>query len=178
MGDRNYNFPVPKNELYYYNTVEGTYKPLILEDGLIPVKLGGVDADSGALPVTLTASDIMQPVEIQSRIATTIQTHNGVTVSPNGNSSNPAFVDANGFNDIAITVLNDSNTAQFAVTILWSNDGVNVHGAETVLNSAVAVWSNSRSAQVASKARYFKIILLNSDTANPHIMSAWAYLKA
>ena len=164
MTTRNTDFPIPKSELYYYDDNESIQKPLVDTDGLVKVNVEN--------------SDIMQPVEIQSRIQTTVQTHNGVTVSPSGNSSNSTFIDTNGFTDIGITVLNDSNTAQFAVTVLWSNDGANVHGAEAVLNSAVAVWSNSRSVSVPTKARYFKIVLINSDASAPHIMSAWAYLKA
>ena len=130
------------------------------------------------LHVGLKESNIQLPTEKQSTFTNTIQTHPGITVATNGNSTNSDWLDADGFSELAVTVLSDSNTAQFAATILWSNDKTNIHGAETVLGSAVAVWANARSGQVTTKARYFKLVLINSDSANPHVMSAWAYLKA
>ncbi|PFK99773.1 hypothetical protein COJ01_17020 [Priestia megaterium] len=130
------------------------------------------------LNVGLTESNIQLPTEKQSTFTNTIQTHPGITVATNGNSTNSDWIDADGFSELAVTVLSDNNTAQFAATILWSNDKTNIHGAETVLGSAVAVWANARSGQVTTKARYFKLVLINSDSSNPHVMSAWAYLKA
>jgi hypothetical protein len=175
MGDRNYNFPIPKNELYYYDTVEGAYKPLILEDGLIPVKLGGVDAESGALPTSLTNSEIMQPIEVQGHLQTTIQTHAGVIVTPNGSNSNSAWIDTAGFDRVAITYINDANTNN-STDILWSHDGINTNSIEWVVLNTSTI--KERAVEVPTKARYMKIRLNNGDTSAPHTMSAWAYLKA
>lgn len=173
MGDRNYNFPIPKNEQYYYDTVEGTYKPLILDDGLIPVKLGGVDAESGALPTSLTNSEIMQPIEVQGHLQTTLQTHNGVTVTPTS-SSTSAWIDTQGFNYVGATFINDATTAS-SLSLQWSNDGVSVHGYEALIASST---TQQKAGGTDTKARYLKIIVWNNDTASPHVFSAWAYLKA
>lgn len=126
----------------------------------------------------IEGSDIMQPVELQGHLQQTIQTHNALSIGAGGNKTNDSWLDATGFNDLALTVLSDSGTAQFAATILWSNDGSSVQGAEVILGSASGVWANSRAGQVSTKARYFKVVLLNGDASNPHTLSAWATLKA
>lgn len=121
----------------------------------------------------IESSDIMQPVEIQGHIQTTVQTHSGVTVAPTG-SGQSAWIDSLGFDKVAVTFLNDAGTAS-SLSIQWSNDGATVQGYESLIPSSTV---KEKSGIVETKARYFKVLLWNNDSAAPHVMSAWAYLKA
>jgi hypothetical protein len=132
---------------------------------------------SSAMSIDPTTGKIMPKYELAKRTAKTIKTHNNKSIPLSGNLSNDNWEDADGFIDLAVTVLNDANT-QFAVTVLWSNDKVTTQGAEVLLSGATGVWSNSRAGQTPVKARYFKIIILNNDAAAAHVFNAWAYLKA
>jgi hypothetical protein len=122
----------------------------------------------------LTGSDMILPVDIQSKLAQTIQTHNAVSVgATNGSSAQTSFMDCDGFDKLAITVNADA-TIQFSATITWSNDGTSIHGVETILAQAAG---QSRAGILDIKARYAKVTLFNFDAA-AHTVSAWAYLKA
>lgn len=158
MSTRNTDFPIPKSELYYYDEVEKVLKPLVDTDGLMKVNIEN--------------SDIMQPIEIQGHLQTTIQTHNGVTIAPSS-SNDSVFIDTLGFDKIAVTVLNNASTTS-AVTIKWSHDGATVV-ADDSLN--ITNTANRKAGITDTKARYAQVSITNSDTA-PHIFSAWAYLKA
>ena len=149
----------------------------VRDDGVVVNEANGINED-GSQNSKITGSDIQQPVEIQGHITQSIQTHNAVSIAANGNNTNSTWQDANGFVDLALSVISDSGTAQFAATVLWSHDGTNVHGAEVVISGGAAIWANSRAGQAPIKARYFKVVLLNSDSAVAHTMSAYAYLKA
>jgi hypothetical protein len=139
---------------------------------------GNAIDQNNPLPVDLTTSEAIIPTDIQSHLQSTIQTHNAVSVVLSGTSTESNFHDSDGFDQLKLTVLNDNATAQFYAIVLWSNDGTTVHGAEYVLTQAGSVWSNSRTGEVSTKARYFKIVIGNADSAAAHTMSAWAYLKA
>lgn len=128
---------------------------------------------SSPLPTKVIESTIMQPVDLQGRYQQTIQTHNAVSVTATTGTSASSWIDTNGFNEIALNILNDANTASKA-DIHWSSDGVTIHGQDKdVLSSSVS----SKSTIIPTKLRYMKVILFNTD-ASSHIMSAWAYLKA
>lgn len=122
---------------------------------------------------TLTGSIVIQPIDIQSRLASTIQTHNAVSVGATSGNSQGSWFDCDGFTDIAINLMNDAGTAN-QVNIDWSTDGTNQHGSETPLGSSPLRY---RSAVTSIKARYARVTLFNTD-ASAHTMSAWAYLKA
>lgn len=120
-----------------------------------------------------TGSDFIQPIDIQSRLAQTIQTHNAVSVVAS-NYSSGSWIDCDGFDKLAITFSNDAATASF-VDVSWSNDGTNTHA-----NDSSVVANNSvqrKTGIVDIKARYAKLTINNLDTV-AHTMSAWAYLKA
>jgi hypothetical protein len=120
------------------------------------------------------SSNSMTPIDVQSRLQTTIQTHNAVSVALSGSSVETSYHDADGFSDIAVTLMNDASTAS-SLDIYWSNDGVNTHGIDAgFLPNAT---NRYRAGFTQIKARYFKIGISNIDSAVAHTMSAWAYLK-
>jgi hypothetical protein len=123
--------------------------------------------------VTVIQSDIIQPVDIQSRYSQTIQTHSGVTVAPTNGYNDGVWLDTDGFSQLAMNLMNDGSTNS-QVTIYWSADGVTYHGAEYGLLSGA---QTQKSGIVDTKARYARVRLHNTDVA-PHVMSAWAFLKA
>lgn len=128
----------------------------------------------GTANTQLSAASIVLPVQLDSHVSQTIQTHNAVSVALSGTSDGATFLDCNGFDRVCGTMLNGTS-GTFSVILLWSNDGVTNHGFETVQNGVtgtLAQWDTG------TKARYVKIRLLNSDGAAAHTMSAWAYLKA
>jgi hypothetical protein len=129
--------------------------------------------DDGSAYVSLTESQIKVPVDMQAKYQTTIQTHNAVSVAANGGSSSSVFYDTNGFDKIAVTVLNDAGTTS-QVDVQWSNDGTNWHATETIIASGT---SQRKSGSMDTRARYVRAVLYNQDTSAAHVMSAWLYLK-
>jgi hypothetical protein len=122
------------------------------------------------------SSNSMTPIDVQSRLQTTIQTHNAVNIPLSGNSyGNNTWMDCDGFDKIAITLLNDA-VANNDVDVFFSNDGVSIHAQERLTLSAVS--TQYRDGITDTKARYFKIRVSNNDATLAHTMSAWAYLKA
>lgn len=115
----------------------------------------------------------IQPIDIQSHLQTTIQTQSGVTVAPGTNSDSSSWIDTDGFDKLACTMINDAGTNAM-IQLLWSNDGSSIHFYENLVATGT---SQQKGAITETKSRYVKVRLNNSDTA-PHIMSAWAYLKA
>lgn len=139
----------------------------------LSVSIAGANSAGGALGVDIQSSQVIQPVDVQARYAQTIQTHNAVSVAASG-SSNGAWIDSNGFDYIGVTFNNDAGTSSY-LKFEWSNDGTNVHGEETgILNNT----NMRKSYDIRTRARYFRLVLVNGDTAAAHIMSAWVYLKA
>ena len=125
--------------------------------------------------VQLTGSNIPEaqaiPYQIVKRKQTTIQTHNQVSVGAS-TGSNSAWIDCNGFDKVAFTLLNDT-TASNQANADWSNDGINVHAQEVILATST---QKERPTITDTKARYVRFYVYNGDTV-AHIMSAWAYLK-
>lgn len=125
--------------------------------------------------VSVGGSGIVLPVNIDSRKATTIQTHNAVSIALSGSSVEASWHDADGIDNISLTILNDALTASSA-DIYWSHDGTNIQGAEYAIVPSGS--QRYRAVNTPVKARYFKVALNNGDGAAAHTMSAWAYLKA
>lgn len=123
------------------------------------------------LPIKNIGSDIMMPVDVQSHYQQTIKTHNAVSVGASVWSLS-SWIDANGFDKIGVTMINDASTAS-TLNVEWSNDGVSQHGGETIVASS----TSNKSGITEIKARYVRVSILNSDTI-AHVMSAWAFLKA
>lgn len=126
---------------------------------------------TGTANVQVTASTIMQPVDLQNRLTSTIQTHNAVAVSPSTASIPSTWMDCNGFDQLALTLKNDASS-NFTATIYWSNDNSNIHGSETAVNAVVG---SQFAARTPIKARYAKVAPYNNDTVS-HTISAWSYL--
>jgi hypothetical protein len=130
--------------------------------------------DIGVKKVSVVNSDIMQPIDIQSRLSTTTQTHNAVSVAANAISLLPStFIDCNGYSDISITAQMGS-AYNWRVDVHWSNDGTTVHGIE---RNVIASDTNLQKAGTTKiKARYAKVSVYNQDATNANTASAWAYL--
>jgi len=110
---------------------------------------------------------------VTARQATTIQTHNAVSVGASGSSNgNNVYMDMSGFSDLALTVMLDAAVSHSAM-IYWSHDGITLHGAEPILTVSV---TNNRSASTPIKAKFAKVAFNNADAA-AHTVSAWVYLK-
>jgi hypothetical protein len=124
--------------------------------------------------VNVSSSDIIVPTDKQSGLQKTIQTHNAVSVALSSNSTSSTWIDCDGFDKLAITLLNDAGTSSFA-NAYWSNDGVSTHGMDTVIAAST---QQQKAGVVDVKARYLKVLVGNSDATLAHTMSAWAYLKA
>jgi hypothetical protein len=136
----------------------------------------GVDAKvnaNGNVQVDLEEASSIIPIDIQSRLASTIQTHNAVSVAISGSSSS-AWLDCDGFDKLAVHLKNDGSTSS-QVNLLWSVDGSTQIGYETILASGS---SQYRSVLTDVKSRYVMVQIQNLDAALAHTMSAYAYLKA
>jgi hypothetical protein len=136
--------------------------------------LHGMDTDENGYPIPKVKpmnTDIM-PIDIQSRLATTIQTHNAVSVAT-VSSSQSSWIDTDGFTDIAVSLLNDASFSCY-VDIQWSSDGSTYQGLDSGVISGTLT---RKSASVPTKMRYARIVAGNNDTVS-HTMSSFAYLKA
>lgn len=138
-------------------------------------KVNLVPDENGNDPfVQISGTNIMQPIDIQSHLQTTIQTHNAVSVAASAAPFNASWIDSNGYDKLAVTLLSDATTTNNA-TVAWSNDGVTQHGFDTIISNGSG--GTTRSGILDTKARYFKVSIFNGDTV-AHTMSAWAYLKS
>lgn len=123
--------------------------------------------------VNLKASEIIQPVDIQTRYSKTVQTHSGVVLGPNGNM-NSDWVDAEGYDRIALTLANSAGTDSRA-HIQWSHDGSSYQGYDVdVIPQNTYQY---RAGETSVKAKYFRVEVQNKDATTPRTMSTWAYLK-
>jgi len=129
---------------------------------------------NGALEVDIEEASVIIPIDVQSHLQTTIQTHNAVSIALSSNSPS-AWFDTDGFDKIALTLLNDAGTTNSG-DILWSNDGATQQGIDLVVLPSNT--NQYKTAIIDTRARYFKLRLNNGDAALAHTMSAWAYLKA
>lgn len=124
--------------------------------------------------VEINGTTIMQPIDIQSRLATTIQTHNAVSVAATTGISTSSVIDCAGYDQLAITFQSDA-VASNQVEVVWNNVGTSINqGSEVPLATSTARY---RAAIVPIKARYCTIVIYNTDAA-AHTISVWAYLKA
>jgi hypothetical protein len=138
------------------------------------VTIAGANSAGGAINTNIASTDIMQPVDIQSHYQILSQTHAGILIAPNTWNTAAAWIDTNGFDRIAVTLMNDAST-QTSVNIVWSHDGVTQHGEDSgVIGVGTAI---RKAGETATKARYAKVSISNADAA-AHTMSAWAFLKA
>lgn len=128
------------------------------------------ETDNG---VSIKGSDIMQPVDIQSIYAQTVQGQNGTIIAPS-TTNNSSFIDVFGFSEVAITLLLTGGSGNSKIECRWSHDGVNLHGWEEVLGNGTGTL---RAVNVPIKARYISLSVVNGDTV-PRTCSVWMYLKA
>lgn len=113
-------------------------------------------------------------ISMRERKVQTTQSHNAVSVAPTSGQVLSAWINCEGFDKIAVTLMNDAATNSI-LHIYWSNDGVTEHGWDLTLLSSST--QQRRAAVTDTKAKYAKIVVTNTDAA-AHTMSAWVYLKA
>lgn len=131
----------------------------------------GIDTNN-PLPIKHSASDIIQPVEVQSKYAITVQTHNAVSVGASSWSYS-SWIDTDGFDKVGVKMKNDASTPT-ALNVQWSDDAVSVMYDEGIVLSGT---SNTKGAIADIKGRYARVGILNNDTA-AHTVSSSLYLKA
>jgi hypothetical protein len=137
------------------------------------VQIAGTDdSGSGALGVELKGSIVAQPVDVQARYQTTIQTHAGVMIAPSALNQS-AWVDVSSFDKLAVNVTNDA-FKNFSLVLLWSTNGTDVSGRESLPVAAAQRWVSH---EVGTKLKYVKVELQNTDV-EPHTFSSHVYLKA
>jgi hypothetical protein len=124
--------------------------------------------------ISIKESAAIVPVDLQARLASTIQTHNAVSVPLSTSSTSTSWIDTDGFCDVSVTLMNDANATN-QVNILYSHDGITTQGEEVILANAAR---QRGKASVKLGARYIKIWINNTDASVAHIMSAWVYLQS
>lgn len=127
---------------------------------------------SGNIGVTIKDSDVMIPVDNQTRYQKTIQTHAGVTLPATSGTNDSVWIDATGYNELGLVLLNSAATNN-QMDIHWSSDGVNTHGIESPLATSVGMY---RATSLPIRARYFRLRVYNTD-GSARTMSTWATLK-
>jgi hypothetical protein len=132
----------------------------------------GIGEDN-PLAVRQIQSDVILPIDIQSRYAQTIQTHNAVSVPASGSSSSTLWIDCDGFTNVAFTLYNDAGTNS-TVQLSWSHDGSTQHGTDTPIIDT----NRWKTGETGVKARYMRVFIANNDATLAHTMSSWVYLKA
>jgi hypothetical protein len=125
---------------------------------------------------TLTGSNIRQPQDIQSHLQTTIQTHNAVSVPTGTWNQSSSWIDTDGFDKVAISILSDLTVAGSAL-VLWSNDGSTRHVSESLSLVPNNNAFTTTGAITDTKARYMQVSVKNTDTVN-RTFTVFAYLKA
>jgi len=139
------------------------------------VKLSlGADPTTGVLKVKIDSTDIQLPIQLQSRLASVIQTHNNTLVAANSWSESSGWQDCSKFDKLGLNMLNDASTSS-QLYVYWSYDQSTKHGLEQLMPANT---SNLRSAITDVKAPYFKIAILNGDTSAAHTMNVFAFLKS
>jgi hypothetical protein len=143
-----------------------------MSDTILRTQDGKIVDNANPLAVKTSSSDIIQPVDLQSRLQTIIQSHNAVSLAAGALSDSATWIDCNGYDEIVVTFLNDAATSA-TTHILWSNDGTNLHG----ISRGTASSNKEHDPKLLPVgARYAKVRLANNDTV-AHTMSAWTYLK-
>lgn len=127
----------------------------------------------GSSDVQLTGSNVMVPMDVQSHLQTTIQTHNAVSITNGTGSNATSWIDCNGYDKLAVTALWSASLSS-NIEVQWSADGVSQHGSERIFQTGVSQFPTTIT---EIKMRYARVRLNNAD-ATTQTASAWAYLKA
>lgn len=134
---------------------------------LVPVSSSN-GTQSNPIYTKISDSTIIQPVDIQARLNTVIQTHTAIAASASTSYSNSTWLDLAGYYEVSITAY-ASGAGTFGINLLWSNDGTNQHGAETLLASTDT--QQYKALNTKRKARYLKVQLVNGTTVQT--LNAW-----
>lgn len=139
--------------------------------------------ENDPLPIEVTGSNLIQPVDVQGRLTQLIQTQAGVTILPNAfnyGSWIDSHVDGSPLTYLGVTASMTSGTGM-AVVVDYSHDnGSTVMGSHTLYDSTLSLFATGSKdyPEIQLPARYFRIAVKNKDASNPKTTSANAYLKA
>lgn len=131
--------------------------------------------ENNPLPMDMSSSRIIQPVDIQARLTQIIQTHTNQALLATTGTSTSAWVNVEGFDKIHCHLANDAATNS-RMDVQWSEDGVNMRSEEKLV-LPVGTDRYRVTPTIEVKFSYFRVVLYNTDGA-PHTMNAWANLKA
>jgi hypothetical protein len=124
---------------------------------------------------TLVNSEIEQPIDMQYRLQTTVQTHQSIAIAASGVGYGIGYVSTEGY-DRLIAVLNSDSSTTNSADLSWSMDGVNEHFVDTA-----AIISNTsrqkRTAEVPVYAPWVRLKAVNGDAGGQHFFSCWLFLK-
>lgn len=152
---------------------------MVKDDGTIVNQANGINTD-GSKNVAVKDFDTtyVLPMEIQRRLATTVQVIDALAVGANAWSSNTAFFDVDGWDKAGVTVSMTGGTGMI-VAVDYSHDGTtyfaSAPSSDTFLYDGSA---NNISSEISVLARFIRISVKNKDGVNPKTVSAYIYPKA
>jgi hypothetical protein len=140
----------------------------------IPVKIAGADSNGGAINTNVKSSDIIQPVDIQSRYAQTVQAHNTVNI-PAYDRSYSQWIDVSGFNEIEITTIGQGDIFDCYIEFSHDTNRVVFTDAFSYNNEGSQIDSEGAFSQKV-RTRYVRVIIMNP-SSGVLVSSSWLYLK-
>jgi hypothetical protein len=155
-----------KGRTYKYDLSGGIQK-----EDIMNVTLKQSDVDLG---VKIKDSDVMVPVDVQNDYQKFVPAHAGQAIPNAQTGDHTAWIDTTGYRDISFLIMSDSGTGTYTGHVLWSNDGVTIHG--ITLNALPTLAQKERELTIGTRGKYVKLRLANNDTV-PHTFSSWATLK-
>lgn len=131
--------------------------------------------EKNPLPVSVEDSGAAAQVDIQYRKQKMVPLHPGTVIVANAWSTSSEWIDTDGYDKVAFSLLNDAAVTSVA-NLLWSHDKTTNCGEES---GTIPTGTGIRkvSLETPTKARYLKLSVNNGDGAAPHTISTWAYLK-
>jgi hypothetical protein len=145
---------------------------------MLKIGINGAVADE--IRATLGGSEIQIPMDMQSRMQTTWQTHNAVYIAGAGNNYGTGtvgtigYIDTDGYDRLTASIMNDAATSSSA-DVCWSHDAITDHIIDTAAIASNTTQKKGTN-EIPTKARYMRLKVNNADAA-AHTISAWVYLK-
>lgn len=170
MGNRDTRFPVPKNELYYWDEVTMMLKPVIGSDGLQGVKVADATNnsyfmkvnDDGTISVQLASSDVAQPTDVQAVYTQSFTFLPAKTVTAGAwDTTAPYFYVGDASKFVAKLKLGSSKPV--SIDLYWSDDQTNIDIVENIVINETTQWKVVVS---EVKGNYVKVAVKNEDTAS------------
>jgi hypothetical protein len=127
------------------------------------------------IQATVTGATIQQPIDMQFRLQTIVQTHQGIAIVASGNAYGAGYVSTEGYDRLVAFLNNDAATTSSA-DLSWSMDGVNEHAVD-----AAVIPSNTtkqkKTGELPILAPWVRFKIINGDSAAQHFFNGWLFLK-